>query len=107
MRSNTSRPATGIRCCWLQADRRGWGIEYGSHRPLDISLKDDRSRVRSTNGPLILGMLRRVVLSLFIHWRTTRRKPRQKSLTNFLVLMGEDNLASTFAFVTHRNPKLS
>ena len=92
---------------WLQANRRGWGIENGSHQRLDVSLNDDRCRVRTTNGLLVLGMLRRVVVSLFMHWRNRQRKPGQKSLTDFQALMGEDNLANAFAFVTHRNPKLS
>lgn len=52
-------------------------------------------------------MMRRFVISLFMHWRNQQRRPRQKSLTDFQALMGEDNLAKAFAFVTHRNPKLS
>ena len=44
---------------WLQANRQGWGIENGTHQRLDVSLNDDRCRVRSTNGLWILGMVRR------------------------------------------------
>lgn len=91
---------------WLKANRQGWGIENGSHQRLDVSLNDDRCRVRNTNGLLILGMMRRIAISLFMHWRNRQPRPKQKSLTDFQAHMGEDNLARAFAFVTHRQPKL-
>lgn len=92
---------------WLQANRLAGGIENGSHQRLDITLNDDRCRVRSPNGLLILGMLRRVVISLFIHWRHRQKRPQHKSLTDFQTALGEDNLAKAFAFVTNQHPKLT
>jgi hypothetical protein len=77
---------------WLQANRLGWGIENGTHQRLDVSLNDDRCRVRHTNGLWILGMLRRVVISLYMHWRARQPKPRSLWLTDFQSAMGEDNL---------------
>jgi len=91
---------------WLIANRCAWGIENGTHQRLDVSLNDDRCRVRNTNGLLILGMLRRIVISLFMHWRPRQPRPQHQSLTDFQSAMGEDNLAKAQAFVTHRNPKL-
>lgn len=91
---------------WLQANRQAWGIENGTHQRLDVSLNDDRCRVRSTNGLWILGMLRRLVISLFMEWRTRQARPRFQSLTDFQAHMGEDNLANALAFVTHQRPKL-
>ena len=91
---------------WLQANRQGWGIENGTHQRLDVSLNDDRCRVRSTNGLWILGMLRRLVISLFAQWRSRQSKPQSKSLTDFQTVMGEDNLAKALGFVTNRRPKL-
>jgi hypothetical protein len=91
---------------WLKANRSAWGIENGTHQRLDVSLNEDRCRVRSTNALWILGMLRRVVISLFIHWRACQPKPKHQSLTDFQAALGEDNLAKAMAFVTHRNPKL-
>ena len=61
---------------WLQANRQGWGIENGTHQRLDVSLNDDRCRVRSTNGLWILGMLRRLAISLYTHWREQQPNPR-------------------------------
>ena len=78
---------------WLRANRAAWGIENGTHQRLDVTLNEDRCRVRSAPGLWILGMLRRVVISLFMHWRTRQPRPRHKSLTDFQAAMGEDNLA--------------
>jgi hypothetical protein len=91
---------------WLKANRSAWGIENGTHQRLDVSLNEDRCRVRSTNALWILGMLRRVVISLFIHWRARQLRPEHQSLTDFQAALGEDNLAKAMSFVTHRHPKL-
>jgi hypothetical protein len=91
---------------WLQANRQGWGIENGTHQRLDVSLNDDRCRVRNTNGLWILGMVRRLVISLFMEWRARQAKPHFQSLTDFQAAMGEDNLAKALGFVTHHRPKL-
>jgi len=91
---------------WLKANRSAWGIENGTHQRLDVSLNEDRCRVRSTKALWILGMLRRVVISLFMHWRAGQPKPKHQSLTDFQAALGEDNLAKAMAFLTHRHPKL-
>jgi predicted transposase YbfD/YdcC len=91
---------------WLKANRQAWGIENGTHQRLDVSLNDDRCRVRNTNGLWILGMLRRLVISLFMHWRARHPKPQHQSLTDFQAAMGEDNLAKAQAFLTQQRPKL-
>ena len=92
---------------WLRANRQGWGIENGTHQRLDVSLNDDRCRVRNTNGLWILGMLRRVAISLYTHWRERQPKPGSLWFTDFQAAMGEDNLAKAIAFVTSRRPKLN
>lgn len=91
---------------WLKTNRLAWGIENGTHQRLDVSLNEDRCRVRSTNALWILGMLRRLVISLFMHWRAHHPKPHHQSLTDFQAAMGEDNLALAMTFVTCQRPKL-
>lgn len=91
---------------WLKANRQAWGIENGTHQRLDVSLNDDRCRVRNTNGLWILGMLRRLVISLFMHWRVRHPKPQHQSLTDFQAAMGKENLAKALAFLTQQRPKL-
>ncbi|GDY21917.1 hypothetical protein LBMAG56_32640 [Verrucomicrobiota bacterium] len=99
-------PAALGATAWLQANRGAWGIENGTHQRLDVTLNEDRCRVRSAAGQWILGMFRRLVISLYLHWRAQQPTPRHKSLTDFQAAMGEDNLANAMAFVSHQRPKL-
>lgn len=90
----------------LVDNRQGWGIENGTHQRLDVSLNDDQCRVRNPKGLWILGMLRRLVISHFMHWRARHAKPRHQSLTDFQAARGEDNLTMAIAFVTRQRPQL-
>ena len=49
---------------WLQLKRGYWVIESRLHHALDLSLDEDRSRVRNANAALVLGMFRRLVVSV-------------------------------------------
>jgi hypothetical protein len=53
---------------WLQLKRDYWIIESRLHHPLDVSLEEDRSRVRNPNAARVLGMFRRVVVSCAWVW---------------------------------------
>lgn len=48
----------------LQVKRQYWIIESRLHHCLDVSMQEDLSRVRTPRSALVLGMIRRVVLSL-------------------------------------------
>jgi hypothetical protein len=48
----------------LQLKRRYWVIESRLHHCLDVTMQEDLSRVRTPNSALVLGMLRRILLSL-------------------------------------------
>jgi predicted transposase YbfD/YdcC len=48
----------------VQLKRRYWVIESRLHHCLDVTMQEDLSRVRTPNSALVLGMVRRVVLSL-------------------------------------------
>ena len=49
---------------WIKLKRGYWVIESRLHHALDVSLDEDRSRVRNRNAALILGMFRRLVVSV-------------------------------------------
>lgn len=49
---------------WIQLKRGYWVIESRLHHALDVSLDEDRSRVRNPNAALVLGLFRRLVVSL-------------------------------------------
>ena len=53
---------------WLKLKRDYWIIESRLHHPLDVSLDEDRSRVRHPNAALVLGMFRRGVVSCAQAW---------------------------------------
>lgn len=48
----------------LECKRQYWVIESRLHHCLDVSMHEDQSRVRTPNSARVLGMIRRVVLSL-------------------------------------------
>jgi hypothetical protein len=49
---------------WLKLKRGYWVIESRLHHVLDVSLDEDRSRVRQPNAALVLGLFRRLVVSV-------------------------------------------
>ena len=53
---------------WIQLKRGYWVIESRLHHALDISLDEDRSRVRHPKAALVLGMFRRLVVSVANAW---------------------------------------
>lgn len=91
---------------WIASNRLAWGIENGTHQRLDVSLNEDRCRVRNPKALLVLGMIRRLVISLFMEWRAKQTKPQHQSMTDFQAAMGEDNMRKAMSFVTSQRPKL-
>jgi hypothetical protein len=49
---------------WLKLKRGYWIIESRLHHALDVSLDEDRSRVRQPNAALVLGLFRRLIVSV-------------------------------------------
>lgn len=90
----------------MLANRQPWGIESGLHQRLDVSLNDDRCRVRNANALWVLGMFRRLANSLFMQWRNQQPNAKYQTTTDFQADMGENNLAKAIRFVTHKRPCL-
>ena len=92
----------------LQLKRKYWVIESRLHYCLDITMQEDLSRVRTPNAALVLGMLRRVVLSLANAAvdRARRRNPKTKANTKsfrqrFLSARGGRERLHAFIFAKH------
>jgi predicted transposase YbfD/YdcC len=66
----------------LQLKRRYWVIESRLHHCLDMTMQEDLSRVRTPHAALVLGMMRRVVLSLSNAAVDRARKANPKSKSN-------------------------
>jgi predicted transposase YbfD/YdcC len=45
---------------WLNREQGRWGIETRNHYPLDVTHREDESRVRHRNAASVLGLLRRL-----------------------------------------------
>jgi hypothetical protein len=103
----TSAPLKRLKApTWLFLNRQGWGIESGLHQRLDISYNDDRCRVQSDKGILILGMYRRIANSLFMEWRNHQRRPEHVTTTDFQTLMAEEHKRKALRFVLAKRPSL-
>jgi hypothetical protein len=63
---------------WLKLKRGYWVIESRLHHPLDVSLDEDRSRVRHRNAALVLGLFRRLAVSVANAWLETVRTPQTR-----------------------------
>lgn len=59
---------------WLALDQGRWGIENRTHHTLDVSQREDESRVRQPNAASVLGMFRRVSNALKQVWARGRSK---------------------------------
>ena len=66
----------------LQFKRQNWVIESRLHHCLDVSMQEDLSRVRTPRSALVLGMIRRVVLSLSNAAVDKARKKNPKTKSN-------------------------
>lgn len=45
---------------WLDREQGRWGIEIRNHYPLDVTHREDESRVRHPNAASVLGLFRRL-----------------------------------------------
>jgi hypothetical protein len=99
----TSRPPQALGAQqWLQAQRCYWGVEAGLHQRLDVSADEDRSRVRHRNAVWVLGMFRRIGISLFMHWRGKNPKRAKATLADFHEEMALEHQRRAFALVNSK-----
>lgn len=92
----------------LALKRRYWVIESRLHHCLDITLREDWSRVRNPNSARILGMTRRLVVSLANAAvdRARQRNPKTKANTKtfrrrFLSAHGGSQRLRALVFAKH------
>jgi hypothetical protein len=87
---------------WLEAQRAYWGVEAGLHQRLDVSADEDRCRVRHRNAAWVLGMFRRIGISLFMHWRAHHPKRARATLADFHEEMALEHQRRAFALVASK-----
>ena len=59
---------------WLQLEQQRWGIEDRPHHPLDVTHREDESRVRHPHAAAVLGIFRRLSNALKQVWARGRPK---------------------------------
>ena len=59
---------------WLAVDRQHWGIENRTHHTLDVTYREDESRVHHPNALSVLGIFTRVSNALKHLWAKGRPK---------------------------------
>ena len=92
---------------WLRSNRQGWGIESGLHQRLDVSYNDDRCRIKSDQGMLVMGIYRRIANSLFMEWNRAQRRPDQVTTTTFQTMLGANHGAKALRLLQAKRPKLN
>ncbi len=80
--------------------RMYWTIEGGLHQRLDVTAREDASRVRNRNAILVLGILRRSTIGIFFAWRRRRKNKRQSTLKDFHDDMNKFNNRQAFTTIT-------
>lgn len=66
----------------LQLKRGYWVVESRLHHCLDVTMREDQSRVRTPNSARVLGAIRRIVLSLSNAAVDLARKRNPKTKSN-------------------------
>lgn len=67
----------------LELVRMYWGIENGTHYPLDVSAGEDRCRVRHRVSVTVLGILRRAVQGEYRAWARAQPCKRDRTFPTF------------------------
>ena len=78
-----------------QAIHSHWGIENSLHWVLDVTFKEDHSRIRKGHGPENMGLLRRLSLNLL------KREPSKQSMAQKRYLEAMDNDFVTKVLLDH------
>lgn len=102
----SSRPLEMLPAEALQKLKRDyWCIESALHYRLDDVLDEDRSRVRKPKSAHVLGMFRRLAVSLAISWLEKKRQTRKRASTrDFQDHLRAANARNAHCFVTANSP---
>jgi len=99
----TSRaPAQLSEPAWLKIEQQRWGVENRTHHTLDVTHREDESRVRQPNAAAVLGVLRRLSNALKQVW--AKGRPKRESTSRDWVEQNQLNRRSAINLITRQTP---
>ena len=83
---------------WLRLEQQRWGIENRTHHTLDVSHREDESRVRHSNAATILGILRRLSNAFKQVW--AKGRPKRKATSRDWIEKNQFDRRSAIRLIT-------
>lgn len=87
---------------WLDREQGRWGIEIRTHHPLDVTRREDESRVRHPNAASVLGLFRR--LSNAFKQRWAKGRPKRQATSRDWTEENQFNRWLGIRLFTHTSP---
>ena len=83
---------------WLELEQQRWGIENRTHHTLDVTHREDESRVRQPNAASVLGIFRRLSNALKQAW--AKGRPRREATSRDWIEENQFNRWSGIRLIT-------
>ena len=74
---------------WLDLEQQRWGIENRTHHTLDVTHREDESRVRHPGATSVLGIFRRLSNALKQAW--ARGRPKREATSRDWIEENQSN----------------
>lgn len=87
------------RKAWLALEQQRWGIENRTHHTLDVTHREDESRVRDPNATSVLGIFRRLSNALKQVW--AKGRPKRAATSRDWVEENQFNRWAAIRLITH------
>lgn len=85
---------------WLKLEQQRWGIENRTHHALDVTHREDESRVRQPNAAAVLGIFRRLSNALKQVW--AKGRPKREATSRDWVEENRVNRRSSINLITRK-----
>lgn len=87
---------------WLHTEQQRWGVENRTHHPLDVTHREDESRVRQPNAASVLGIFRRLSNALKQGW--AKGRPKREATSRDWIEENQFNRWRGIHVITRRIP---
>ena len=87
---------------WLKLEQQRWGVENRTHHTLDVTHREDQSRVRQPNAVTVLGIFRRLSNSFKQVW--AKGRPKREATSRDWVEENHFNRRRGIELVTRQFP---